>query len=230
MKLKSKRLINFILLFFIFQGCTSIDKTKLAVVALSDQKTDPYGAVVSDKKNMISISCYSDLDFMKDCIIFKSIIKNGGEMPIKISSNNISVSFKENSKNWEPKKVHVLTLDEFIRISEDNFQDDEVERINKILQEMEKTAREMDGAYDRKAIAEMFAFRFIKIVDRIHLKHDQFNGRDVIYLKEQNIIPGESISAIFACDTGKILPGIKGEFIITILMDSEEHNFTFLRS
>ena len=233
--MKTKILFTLALSVLIIQGCASREKTELTVkgltaVASQDQKNDPYGAVVSKKKHMVSISYYKDLGYIKDKAVFNMIVKNGGENPFKISDNSISVVFKKNGKNRQ--RVHVQSLPEFIKDTEYDFQNDEKEKIKLIFMDVESTARRIDSSSSdeaKKSMAEIFAMKFTNKVQKIQYRREQYNQRENIYLKEQTIMPGDSISTIISCDTREIPHEIIGNFEVTVSIDGEEHNFTFIR-
>ncbi|MBN1903462.1 MAG: hypothetical protein JW927_00010 [Deltaproteobacteria bacterium] len=101
--------INFMFLLILsilfLHGCATTHKMELTAVALPDQKTDPYGAVVSVKMHIVSISPYKEISYMNANDIFNLIIENGGEELITIGYENITVIFEGNDKkrtfkNW----------------------------------------------------------------------------------------------------------------------------------
>ncbi|MFC1840936.1 hypothetical protein ACFL1N_15270 [Thermodesulfobacteriota bacterium] len=67
--------------------------------------------------------------------------------------------------------------------------------------------------------------------DRIRVRRAQsFYAIPRIMLKPQVIMPNESVSGIFVCDTSKMKDNIEGNFKITVTIDGEEHKFIFSRS
>lgn len=237
--MKIKTLILLILSILFSQSCTSTDADKMAltVIASSDQKTDPNGGVVSEKKHMVSVSHYREMDFIKDKAIFKIIIENNGREPVKISNENISVTFKGKGMGGKFKNIHIQSLPEFMKNLDYDFHNDEKKKINYLFRQAEMTAKKIEDtppiAHAKESIAESFVQKFILTVNKIELKREQFKKLEEIMpdflLKEQTILPGSIINAIMACNTSEIGPEEIGNFEVIIFLDGEMHRFTFER-
>ena len=109
--MKTEILFAIILFVLIFQGCAVTDQVKVSPVASLYQKTDTDGFVVSQKRNIVSISYYTALDFIKDKTIFMINVENRVKNPVKISNENISVLFEVNDRDSVSKKnPHSITV------------------------------------------------------------------------------------------------------------------------
>jgi hypothetical protein len=57
--------------------------------------------------------------------------------------------------------------------------------------------------------------------------------REALYdfiVKPQTIMPGDSCSGIFICDTSEMGPETEGSFRVIVSVEREEHQFTFNRN
>ena len=61
------------------------------------------------------------------------------------------------------------------------------------------------------------------------MKAQSFYAIPRIMLRPQVIMPNESVSGIFVCDTSKMNNTVKGNFIISVRIGDEEHKFNFSR-
>ena len=103
-------------------GCAQTQVTKMkAVTRTSDQKTAYDGTVTSQKKHFVSISPYKSLDgaivnfdLSRFKTIFMLAIENGGNAPIHIGYDNISVAFQDNSEDSMEHKVDIQLLQEML--------------------------------------------------------------------------------------------------------------------
>lgn len=235
--MKTKPLFMLILSILIFHGCASLDKPKLVAVATSDQKTDPYGAVVSEKRYMVSISYYGEIEFLEDNAMFNIVVENGGEKPVNIGMDNISVIFEGNSPDWNYKKIHIQSLPEFMKDLKKDYYIEEYRIINNILRNAEQTALSIEQAineFSAQASASSFEISLDNIVNEIDLMKKQYEQLEELapdlILTELTIMPRKSISTLVSCDTSEIPTEIKGNFKVTVSIGGETHNFTFKHS
>lgn len=61
------------------------------------------------------------------------------------------------------------------------------------------------------------------------MKAQSFYAIPRIMLRPQVIMPNQSVSGIFVCDTSEMKNDVEGDFKITVTIDDEEHKFTFTR-
>jgi hypothetical protein len=204
---------------------------ELTAVALPDQKTDPYGAVVSEKWHMVSIAPYKKLSYMNDNAIFNVIVENGGEEPITIGNENISMIFEGHDKKRTVKKLDVLSAREFMNDVLYKYQ-------KRMINDMVYFTRDNDYIYaDSGLFNVIFAnvpngystSRYLTLEETFRkLKTLRETLPDLI-LNQKTIMPRESIAALISCRTNEIPRGIKGDFKISVSIDGEEHLFTFNR-
>lgn len=204
------------------QACTS--KDKLVAVLSSDQKIDPYGVVVSEKKHTVSISYYPQISFLKSNILFNLIIENKGDKPVKISNDNISVKFLMNGNKWDSKETHIQSLPEFTQDLKYDLQSEEKEKINDALRELDM----LQVMESPSAEA-----RFNDKVTDIRLKRQEYEKLEDLVpdllLTKQTIMPGIILNAVVSCDTHGIEPDMKGDFEVTVSIDGEQHKFVFFQ-
>ena len=66
--------------------------------------------------------------------------------------------------------------------------------------------------------------------DKIRIMRAQsFYAIPRVMLRPQVIMPGESVSGIFVCDTSEMNKKVEGDFKITVTIGGEEHKFIFTR-
>jgi hypothetical protein len=236
--MKIKILLVFFGLILFFQNCAPMI-VKIAGVASSDQKTDPYGAVISEKKHVVSLSHYTEIDLAKGKTIFMMIVQNGGKIPISISSDNIMVIFEGNSKDWASKRINIQSLDEFMKDLEKDYHYDENRTIAGILRivdmaEDELKAKERAELREKELIVAMVEPKIVRSINEVKLKRKQFEQLEdsvpEIIMKPQTILPNNSISGIVVCDTGELDPKVEGIFRVVVSIDGQEHRFSFTRS
>lgn len=207
-----KALLTLFCTFILFQGCAS--KPEIKTVASSEQKTDYDGAVVSQKKHLVSLSPYTDFKvnkLIKDKTIFHMLIQNCGEKPIFINRDNISVSFEENGGEMSSRSIKIDSPLEMMRYKGQSMKSRFPYSMTSVSDAHEEYIQDME---ERR-------------------RHELKVLRDVlpkITLKSHTIIPDEAISVIFFCDTEELGPKTEGRFEIVITIDDEKHEFLFTRS
>lgn len=236
--MKIKILILLFLSILFLQTCAEV---KVASVASKDQKTDYNGAIVSEKKHVVSVSYYEEIDmhesyhkeialsdfyFNKSAMcegktMFRIVIVNRGKEKIKISRENISVIFNGKSEAWKNKKIEIQSLDDFIYDLDKNFFYNENRSIYNVIKKYEN---KIPGDFER----------ILKLLNNgIEAGRKQFKQLIIsvkkIYLECQTIIPGSVYNGVIACDTGEMTKKITGKFQVVILIDGEEYEFMFLR-
>ncbi len=226
--MKHKIVLGIISAALIIQGCSSINKTGYKTVASMDQKTDPYGDVVSEKKHMVAVSLYRDMEYVKDKTIFKIIVENGGDNPLEISTSNISVIFRESGKNSTVKNIEIESLEDFIENIGHAFREAEKEKIRAILMKLKGAALSQT-----ETSADMFALSFVRKVDNMEQEHERHeklkHSMPEFLLQNQTIMPRKTATAIIPCDTHEITPETKGALEVTVSIDNEKHTFIFER-
>ncbi len=233
--MKIKIYLMLVLSTILFHSCTGSIKT--TAVATSTQKMDYNGSVISEKKNVVTLTHYKEIEHVKHKIIFNLLVQNRGEAPLSIGNENISVLFKENGMNEAAVKLEIQPLDDFLRDLEKDYFNEEIRLITDAFRKIPKTADDIENAeedYEKKMKADMFAAQFISNTDRLDdaLK-DYDRYEDIIpysVFKPQIITPGSSITGLIVCDTGEIDEKAVGEYNVVISIGGEEHKFIFSRS
>ena len=231
--------INFLILLMpailFLNNCAIIHRMELTAVASPDQKTDPYGAVVSEKKHMVSMSPYKEIDYMRNNAIFSIIIENRGEAALTISNENISVIFEGHDKKRTVKKLDVLSAKKFMN-------DVEYEYRKRTIHQILEQARDRPSNYyisvpteDGKTVKfytsfstpyNALSFAVSSDYDKLKVLRETLPD---LALNLKTIMPHNSIIVLISCRTNKIPRKIEGDFKISVSIDGEEHRFTFAR-
>lgn len=130
----------YLMLFFtviLLQGCAGKIKTVAAPSLM--QKVDYDGMVISDKKHSVNIANYTEVKHIKEKIIFNLIIKNRGQDSFKVSSENITVQFKNKNEDLAPINLEIQPLDDFMIDLENDYFDAEIRIISRIFWDTERT-------------------------------------------------------------------------------------------
>jgi hypothetical protein len=217
-----------------FNGCTTTRKMELTAAASPDQKTDPYGAVVSEKKHMVSLLLYEEIYYIRDNAIFNLIVENRGEGPFTIRNENISVIFEGHDKKRTVKKLDVQSEKEFMN----DFEYEYRKRLINDLVQIGKSkdyisAPSLGGENSMDKFYVVFPSGNYDTSNRVlrlarntrSLKTLRETIPDLIF-DQKTIIPHESISALISFRTDEIPQRIEGNFKITVSIDGEAHRFT----
>ena len=238
--MKSAKLFLLFLSVIILNNC-SHHKVKIDAVAAPDQMTDYEGVVTSEKKHAVSLAYY-DLGMLNDKTKFMIIVENYGDKPIDFSTDNISVMFEGNSIDWSSKKIEIQSPSDVMkeiqrgirmltnmnkrydRHAQDNF------KILEFRQEQEQDIERVNRAiikWKREVHEEM---NTVVLGDIATKKAQSYYAIPRVIIQPQIIMPNESMSGFFVCDTGKMKNRVKGNFIISVRVGDEEHKFIFSRS
>jgi hypothetical protein len=230
------------------QGCATTQVTKINVVATKDQKIGYDGTVTSQKKNFVTLSLYTKLTVAKDKTLFMLVIENGGEEPIKISNDNISVTFEGDSKDWASKKINVQSFDEFMNDYDEEYSKKEKKYIYTKLYDIKEqsdlssmmssssssssgsgssSSSSGGGGSDVEGMIGELNNEIKLMRDNNELLREALQE---VILKPQTISPGNSYTGIVSFDTRTIDSGIEGNFQVAVMVGSEIHKFTFSRS
>lgn len=235
--MKIKILLVLFGLILFFQNCAPMMIVKIAGVASSDQKTDPYGAVISEKKHVVSLSHYTEIDYVKGKTIFMMIVQNRGKNPISINSDNILVIFEGNSKDWASKMIKIQSLDDFMKDLERDYYNDENRIIAGMLRKVDIAADEIRQKREEREMEFVVAKLEPALFNSLHkielMRKEIEKLKEVvpeIIMKSQTVLPNNGISGIVVCDTGEMDPKIEGIFRVVVSIDGEQHTFSFTRS
>jgi hypothetical protein len=234
--MKIKLYLILLLSVILLQSCAGRIKT-VAVPSLM-QKVDYDGAVISEKKNTVTLTHYTEFKHIKHKIIFNLLVQNRGTEPLSIGNENISTEFNETDEDSVPIKLEIQPLDDFLNDLENDYFNAEGRIVYNIFGDAERTADriKMMEETDRtaKKIAVMFAQRFYSSVDDLEETirvYEQYEGIvPPLVFKPQTIMPGRSMTGLIVYDTGDIDEEAEGEFNVAISIEGEEHRFVFSRS
>jgi hypothetical protein len=219
------------LVLIFFNGCATTRKMELTAVTSLDQKTDPYGAVVSEKIHRVSISPYKEILYIDENAIFNVIIENGGEEPLTIGNENISVIFEGHDKKRTVKKLELLSAREFMNDVEYEYRKSVIDDLIAFGRTKDYiSAPSLDGGDNIVKYYVVFPSGFNpghpSNYEKLKILRETLPD---LILNQKTIIPRESITALISCRTAEIPRGVKGDFKINVSIDGEEHLFTFNR-
>lgn len=260
--MKIKYLLILPLLLSFYNGCGPNIKIlapsiKIASVASSYQKTDPQGAIVSEKKHTVTLFHYTNIKFEHGNTIFRMIIENRGKEPVKISNESISVTFDGKDSNWNSKKIMLRPVNDFMSDLDKGcfrselrvyaaFTNEVAKPVEQLTKEIKSPMATIDPSNPeslaneekmRRIMEELldsYGETVIQLSDDIKLLRTELSqlkeSIPLIFIKPQNIMPDEIYNGIVACDTRFMKPDMEGKFNIVISIDGENHEFVFSRS
>ncbi len=205
-------------------------ETTINPVISSYQKTDNQGVVISEKKHVVSLAHYQKLKYAKGKTMFAIIVENYGEKPVFISNDNISVIFEGNRQESASKKIELMS---YIEVMKDIFNQMSMKSRTIHPSSMDRITSSSNSDYvsvtdgpGNSTPTHNLQMRILMMkMDRNALKY----SLQRIVLKPQNILPNDSITGIFVCNTKELKDDLEGNFNITVTIDGEEHKFTFAR-
>lgn len=234
--MKIKILFVLMMSILFLQNCAPT--VKIASVVSSGQKRGHDDSITSEKKHVVSLYHYTKIRMAEDQTIFMVTIQNGGEAPINVSNDNITVIFEGESKDWASKRIKIQSIHDFIKDLERNYMDDELRRIDKIIRKTYDTLEQMaewEGWSEDEAVAKgivkKYELEFYRSLDKIQrMRKEIAQVKDSVYeimMKPQVIMPDGSYSGILVCDTQDMDSKITGTFRIVVSIDGENHIFNF---
>jgi hypothetical protein len=215
-----------------FQSCTTSKTMKMAPVSTPDQKTGYDGTITSHKKHFVSLSpynrfmnIYSKTDFLKDKTMFILTVQNGGEKPIQVGYDNITVVFEGNDKEGALNKIAVQKSDDFLNHWENEYNDSEKKFVYSVI-------------HYTYVCAEMAACDPMELLENLKYNLEAMRRQNQalretlpeILVVPQRLMPGDNLNGIFICDTTGMDANMEGKFRIIVSVDGEEHKFNFKRS
>lgn len=232
--MKVKKTVMLIILASVFQSCApTATRVKVTGISERDQKIFYDGSITSEKKYFVTLSHYTEIELAKGKTIFMIVVENGGEDPISISSDSISVRFEGKGTEWGSKNINIQSPDDFMKDLEEEYYSEEVRIISDIFKRLNMAPSDM---FPEKIalFAARFENYFLNNMYKLEETREDFEQLEYtipeIMLKKRTIVPGDSINAIVVCDTRDMDASITGNFKIIVSIDGEEHRFTFKHS
>ncbi len=198
-------------------NCTRIE---IVPVASSDQVIDHNGVITSQYKNSVSVSYYKNIHKLGHLTLFLIIVENYGDKPLNFSNDNITVIFNGNNKEWASKKINLLGVSEvlFERVWEESKTHQQYWDEDSIIITGRHPSGDVKAPYSERT----------EYVTNERIEHMK-NSIPRIMPINQNIMPYHSASGVIVCETTDMKDNLEGNFLITVLIDDEKHNFTFTR-
>ena len=215
------------------QGCATTPTTKMEAVASLDQKTAYDGTIASQKRHFVSLAPYTKLNdaitkikIAEDKMLFMMTVQNGGEDPINIGHDNLSVVFEDVSKD-QASNMDIQSFGNFIEDFNKEYNDNEKEYIYYELYEV-WWLTDIGGMDEETALDHMMDLKYnIESMRRQYEVFQEMLPRFI--LKEQSIEPGDSYTGNVICSTQEPVTEIEGKIRVIVSIDGEEHRFTFNR-
>ena len=233
LKMKIKLLWILIGSILFLHGCATSKILNVSPLSTSDQKTGYDGTITSHKKHFVSLSPYSRLvniysktDFLKDKTMFLLAVQNGGEKPIQVDYENISVLFDGNDKEGALKKIVVQKSDDFLNHWENEYNDNEKNFVYSVIHSTYLCA-EVDDYCEPMELLKDLKYNLEAMRQQNQALRETLPE---ILMTPQTLIPGTTLHGIFICDTTGMDANMEGKFRIIVSVDGEEHKFSFNRS
>lgn len=236
------KILVLLLSFLILQSCTH--KLTIIPVPSSDQMIDHKNVVTSELKHVVSLSQYEKTKVEEGRLMFLIVVENYGENPINISNNNISVSFEANNQKRDLIKVGIVSPSEFTQniameyVNPPKFTDflGDVSGSSTGRSLTDSGFGNSGGVADNTEQMKASMKRTEVISHNVRAERLFGRRENLKYslprtiLKPRIIMPDDSITAIFACNTSEIDKKTEGTFHVTVSIENENHEFTFSRS
>lgn len=227
-------------LILFFHGCTTttpeVQNMEIVAAPAKDQKIGFEETITSKKKNFVSLSPYTKLDFPNKTMFMLSI-QNHGEEPIDISCDNISVTFGNNTENGSANTINVQTLNEVMNDFKNASRANELRFLETVVGPYEcvvgvMLSEEEKWGYDLMPDYDEFDLRQGRIqLETMHEQNQQIlEAMPDFIMSRQIIMPGDSYTGVVVCNTGQIDLTMEGTFEISVSIDGDEHIFAFNRS
>jgi hypothetical protein len=225
MKFKTFLILMVSILFL--NGCGH--NMKMTAVASPGQNTGYKETITSQKRHFVSLAPYIKENSLDGKTLFILFVKNCGEAPINICSNNVSVVFKGNTIEGVSRKITTLSFDDLMNEAMRK-------RDNEIMSDY------LSGRYDYyeyviyydKDGNKIVTMRKVRAPMYVYAEHAQANEQikfiKKLVMQPRNIMPGETYGGLVVCDTRDMSYKTEGAFQVTVSVDGEEHKFTFNRS
>jgi formylglycine-generating enzyme required for sulfatase activity len=228
------KILLLILVAFTLHGCATADHSiRIIAVPSPEQKIFSISGkefIASQKKDLVLLSPYLDIQKFKlkiDKTIFQVFVQNCGDKPVKISYDNILVTFKKNN-NGAPDKINFQSFDDFMEYIRKEISENDKRWIESVREHIHQSqgmtnmnliVSELD---DLKYNSEKRHIQWKAILEKL----------DEFVMRPQTIMPGKSNWFLVVCDTSymKNNEDEEGNFQVTVSVDGEEHRFTFNRS
>lgn len=224
--MKAKILILLMSSILSLQGCAAFQSMKMTAVAYPEQQVGYQETITSQKKHFVSLAPYQEQNVAKGKTSFVLFVKNCGEDPINISSDNVSVIFEGNTKKWASRKIKVVSFDDLMN---------EV-RSNRIAAISARYSLQRPRYRDVVVDVEDGQAVYYSTTERVPMYDTHAYGPpskaavEKLVLKPQAIMPGQSCSGLVVCDTRDMNYKVEGDFQVVVSVNGEDHKFTFNRS
>ena len=255
--MKSKIFLILMVSIFVIQGCNTNRFIKMSAFPIEGQDVGYQENVTSQMKHFVSLAPYREQNPADGRTSFILFVKNCGEEPVNISSDNVSVIFEGNTNKWASRRIAVLSFDDLMNEARRKRS----EAASALYLSNKKSYQEAIDDYYRWAtsmglnyeatnsvvhLASLMSSRRLRYNDinksvyDVTLKYAQINDREPsniqeilieeLVMKPQILLPGESSSGLVVCDTTDMNNKVEGNFQVLVSFNGEEHEFTFNRS
>ena len=210
----------------LLQCCAGYQAMKLSAVPSTEQQVGYRETITSQKKHFVSLAPYGKRNLPYSKTSFVLFVKNCGEDPINISTDNVSVIFKGSTNKWASQRIAVLSLDDLLNeaIRERNQRE--------MRLRLSSAQTYYYNVYDNYGNIVRTVMRRGELPPAVYIlgkPHKQMALIEELVIKTQTLLPGESDGGLVVFDTESMNSNVKGDFQVSVLIDGEEHKFTFDR-
>lgn len=206
-----------IVIVFSIQGCGGFKTVEMSAVLSQDQQKGYMETITSQKKHFVSLAPSAENFPASSDTAFILFIKNCGEDPIDISTQNISAEFFGNTNKGASRSIAVLSYDELM-----NRLRRKQSRIRNLVISTEWATAPMTPyhtitTYRTEARSYTTTARQMQLVEEL-------------VLQSKTLFPGEGGGGLVVCDTNAMNSEVEGKFHVLVSVNGEQHEFTFSRS
>lgn len=232
-------------------SCAPTQLTKMSAVATSDQKVGYEGTITSRKKHFVSLAPYNELNVAKDRTMFMLGVQNFGDTPFDIGYGGVAVRFQDSAMSLPVKRINIQSYDDFAldvreeqSQKEKNYIRDELEDVIIKLETSSSSfssssSSSSDSTSSSSSSSEDDTGEEVEVMlEDLEMDIETMRANNqllrealpAIVMKPQaTIMPGGSYSGVMVCDTRDLDEEMEGRFQLAVLVDGEEHIFTFNR-
>jgi len=235
-----------ILIVFSIQGCGGFKTVEMSAVISQEQQQGYMETITSQKKHFVSLAPYGENIPASSDTAFILFIKNCGESPIDISTQNISAEFFGNTSKWASRSITVLSYDELMNrlrsrqlraesaanATYKNYTFHHIDALGNDTGFWAAPGEPFSGSYSDAYLSnpnDEFT-SYSAATNHYRAAGQKMQVVEEKVLQPQTLQPGEGGGGLVVCDTDAMNSKVEGKFHIAVSVNGEQHEFTFNRS
>ena len=196
---------------------------------LSPEQHEGYKeTITSQKKHFVSLAPYRENNPASSNTAFILFVKNCGDHPIDICTQNVSAEFFGNDPKWISRGITVFSPDDLMRVLEIEQHSNEVAARSSVKTYNYYTY-DAYGNITGSRTATRLEPRYHSAVGILHEVKLGMQMVEELVLQPQTLPPGEGGGGLVVCDTRAMNSKIEGNFHLIVSVNGEQHEFTFSR-